>query len=546
MGDPSRPRVAAIGLDSGDWRFIKNMLAEGRLPNFARIRERSAECELVSTGAYRTTLIWEAFLTGKFDPDDPRGSGVGFDPSRYRPYKIAAGNAAPFYSRFSDIDAIAFDVPHLSLGVAGQDVRICTWGTHSLSHPRASNVPGLLKEIERAFGPHPAFGHEHLYAWHRPDFADSLVSRLKTGSERRVAVAGWLQQRFPDWRLFLTVMSESHSAGESFGEVLGTDHPLSDLPIAALHRERLRDVYAMLDTAVGRFADGLPPGTILVVFALDGTEPTGGELASTVLLPELLHRLTFGQPLLRDPDQAAWRRAPRALVPALSESWEEYMRSRFGEGGARRLWRHLMDDRDAIEERLAAWHARFAPGRWSKPIHSPIGWQVASWYRLNWPRMRMFALPTFVDGCLRINLRGRERHGRVEPADYDRVCDEIEAMLRACRDPRTDGGVVAEFNRPRARHPLAADGPDADLVVQWSHAVDALQHPTAGLIGPFPFRRAGAHSERGFALFSGPGITRAALGERHFLDLPATILRLLGHEAADLGGRPVLEFAGAR
>ena len=45
MRDALAPRVAAIGLDSGDWQFIKSMLAEGLLPNFARIRERSAECD---------------------------------------------------------------------------------------------------------------------------------------------------------------------------------------------------------------------------------------------------------------------------------------------------------------------------------------------------------------------------------------------------------------------------------------------------------------------------------------------------------------------
>jgi hypothetical protein len=544
MGDAFAPRVAAIGLDSGDWQFIKSMLAEGLLPNFARIRERSAECDIVSKDLHRTNLIWEAFLSGKYDPNDPRSSGVGFDPSNYRAYKIGAGTAPPFYGKFSDIEAIAFDVPHLSLSGASRDVRICTWGTHSRSHPRASNVPGLLDEIERRFGPHPAFGREHLYAWHRPDFADSLVRSLKIGSERRIAVACWLQQRFPNWRFFLTVMSESHSAGETFGEVLDGNHILSELEISKLHWERLRDVYSVLDAAVGRFADSLPPETVLVVFSLDGTEATGGELASSVILPELLYRLAFGRPLLKDPEQEAWRREPHALAPALSESWEEYMRARFGESCASRLRRRFDDGREALRERLAGLRVRFASTKSSQPVHSPLGWQVVSWYRLHWPRMRVFALPTFVDGRLRINLRGRERQGMVDPGDYERVCDEIEAWLRSCRDPRTNKGVVADVVRPRARDPLAADGPDADLVVRWSHAIDALEHPTAGLVGPFPFRRTGAHNERGFALFSGPGISRAELGQYQCLDLPATILALLGHEPAGaLEGKAILRLA---
>jgi predicted AlkP superfamily phosphohydrolase/phosphomutase len=405
----------------------------------------------------------------------------------------------------------------------------------------------LQREIERTFGPHPAFGREHLYAWHRPDFADSLTRSLKVGSERRIDVACWLQQRFPNWRFFVTVMSESHSAGENFGEVLDETHILSQVEISELHRQRLRDVYTALDAAVGRFADNLPPDTILVVFSLDGSEATGGELASMVLLPELQYRLAFGRPLLKDPDQEAWRREPHALTPDQSESWEEYMRVRFGESRASRLRRRLDDGYETLRAGFAGLRFRFAPAKGSEPVHSALGWQVVSWYRLHWPRMRVFALPTFVDGRLRINLRGRERHGIVDPADYEQVCDEIEASLRSCRDPRSNQCAVAEVIRPRARDPMAADGPDADLIVRWSHAIDALDHPVAGMIGPFPFRRAGAHSQRGFALFSGPGISPAKLGLFSFHDLPATILALLGHEpTADMEGTPILRLGGRR
>src|SRR5262249_34263050 len=214
------------------------------------------------------------------------------------------------------------------------------------------------------------------------------------------------------------------------------NHILSELEISKLHRERLRDVYSALDAAVGRFADSLPPETVLVVFSLDGTEATGGELASMVILPELLYRLAFARPLLKDPDQEAWQREPHALAPAPSESWEEYMRARFGESRVSRLRRRFDDGREALRERLAGLRVRFASTKSSEPVHSPLGWQVVSWYRLHWPRMRVFSLPTFVDGRLRFNLPGRERQGMVVPGAYDRGCDEIEAWLRSCAVPR--------------------------------------------------------------------------------------------------------------
>jgi hypothetical protein len=235
------------------------------------------------------------------------------------------------------------------------------------------------------------------------------------------------------------------------------------------------------------------------------------------------------------------------MVPAPSESWEDYMRGRFGDGVVSRLRRSVLDAGDALRERLAVELRRFSSRPASEPVPSPLGWQVVSWYRLHWPHMRMFALPSFVDGRVRINVRGRERHGVVDPDDYERVCAEVEACLGACRDPRTGRGVVAEITRPRAHDPLAPGGPDADLVVQWSHCIDALEHPTVGLVGPFPCRRTGAHSGRGFALFSGPGISRADLGQHRVVDLPATILALLGREPPDdLNGHPMLGLAATR
>ena len=83
-------------------------------------------------------------------------------------------------------------------------------------------------------------------------------------------------------------------------------------------------------------------------------------------------------------------------------------------------------------------------------------------------------------------------------------------------------------------------GCDADIVCQWSHAFDALEHPQAGLIGPFPFRRTGGHSDRGFAFFSGRDIPTGDLGQWPAIDLPPTLVTLLGRKPPlDVDGRPI-------
>ena len=72
--------------------------------------------------------------------------------------------------------------------------------------------------------------------------------------------------------------------------------------------------------------------------------------------------------------------------------------------------------------------------------------------------MPAFALPSFYDGRIRLNLRGRERDGVVDPADYERVCDDIEQLLRECRDPRTGEPVLAAVERV-AGDPFAIRAP---------------------------------------------------------------------------------------
>jgi predicted AlkP superfamily phosphohydrolase/phosphomutase len=552
------PRVAAIGLDAAEWQLIEEMLERGALPNLARIRQNSTECRLRNEEAFPRTPVWDAFLSGMQDP--VRATGVGFDPATYQPYKMGACTKPPFYNIFPDIEAIAFDVPNLSLAGSNQDVRICTWGCHSWSYPRSAQPAGLLNEIDARFGPHPAFGKEHDCAWYSPRFINWLTSSLDMGSQRRVAIANWLQHRFPNWDLFLTAMSETHSAGESFGHVLDKNHPLNATPIAALHRESLLRVYQFVDKAVGCFAAGLPADAVLVVFSLHGTTSNNGDLPSMVLLPELLYRLSFRKPLMRDPEQRGWERKGYPVV-MLRERWDHYMRACFPDVFPNRL-RHslirllpdpLLDGLRTLQSRLAM-RQTAGPYRGTTGVtretefkpeeigdaRSSLDWQVPCWYRRYWPRMQVFALPTFSDALLRINLRGRERDGIVAPEDYEQVCAGVEDCIAACRDPRSGRPVVEEVIRPQ-RDPLEPTGPVADIVIRWAKGIDAFEHPDFGVIGPFPFRRTGAHTSRGFAFFSGPGIDRADLGEHRTFDLPATILALLGREPpSNLIGKPLL------
>ena len=156
--------------------------------------------------------------------------------------------------------------------------------------------------------------------------------------------------------------------------------------------------------------------------------------------------------------------------------------------------------------------------------------------------MPAFALPAFYDGRIRLNLKGRERHGMIEASRYDEACGELETMLRECRDPRTGLPAVDSIERPCTRDPLSLAGSEADLLVVWRGVIAGLEHPRLGLIGPVPLRRTGGHTgPHGMAYIAAPGFEPGERGVRSSFDVVPTIAKLLGDQPpANMSGKSLL------
>jgi predicted AlkP superfamily phosphohydrolase/phosphomutase len=525
------PRVAVIGLDAAEWTLIEPLMASGELPHLARLRETAAFCRLRQPTPL-TEQPWVSFLTGSPAPLTP----LRFDPDARQSFEVGAPRVQPFYARLPGLRAIVVDVPRMTLAYAVDGTQITGWGGHHLGYPRASRPHGVLSEIERVVGPHPAFRLSHEFRWFHRFGLECYTDRLVAGALRRVEVLHWLKARVPDWDLCLSVAPEAHSAGEILWHGIDEQHPLQRCTDGGAARRLLCRVYSALDTVVGRLVRELPRDAVLVVCSLHGMQRNDLDKPSA-LLPELLARLFAGQRLLEGPDPELWRRAGCPPIEPPSSF-------------AERLRDHVRHQALAWVPRLVEASRRFRrlPTEEPEPetdrdpeeigeYHTRVDLHFACRYRLLWPRMKAFAVPTFTHGRVRINLRGREREGVVEPEAYGAVCDEVEAAVRACRNPRTGRSVVDDVVR------LGDEDPSADLLTVWKDCADALEHPEAGLIGPVLYGRTGSHSTRGFAFISGRGVPPGDLGERLAADLVPTIVTLLGHEPpAGVRGRPFLPY----
>lgn len=92
---PSGHRVIVLGFDGMDYRITRDLMAQGRMPNFSRLAESGSFAPLASTMPPQSPVAWSSFLTGL----DPGGHGifdfVHRDPATLEPYLSTSRTEPP-------------------------------------------------------------------------------------------------------------------------------------------------------------------------------------------------------------------------------------------------------------------------------------------------------------------------------------------------------------------------------------------------------------------------------------------------------------------
>jgi hypothetical protein len=155
-------------------------------------------------------------------------------------------------------------------------------------------------------------------------------------------------------------------------------------------------------------------------------------------------------------------------------------------------------------------------------------------------RRRAFAMPLNEEsGAIRINLRGREPNGVVEPGkEYQTLVEELRDSLLELRDTESGIPLASKVLLTRDLVPDAVDNPEIpDIFIEWNRTrrMDAVQSERLGRIEmDFWPARSGDHHIDGLLLSNRPiapeGIGRDTVS---VLDLAPTIAALHGIEQPD-------------
>ena len=527
-------RVIALWLDGFDMALADAY----RLPNLDRLQKSGLVATLDHGTAHLTGLTGEHLSSG-LDPDAAaRASAVRFDPRSY----TCVQEGSRLDPAFGGVRTIMFDLAYFDLDRTSNDVvGISDWGVHDPGGRPRARPASLKHEIENRFGTYPARRWIYGVPWSSSGNCTKMGRDLSKAAEARGRIAQWLlTERFSDWELALVGFSESHSASEGLFHGADAGHPWASIPSAPAAAEALHSVYAAVDCAVGEIVDAFPNDTVLV-FSMHGMGPNSSDVPSMALLGELMVRwsgfdLEAGRPFVCDSNGIPKLPARASWTSAVLESLTGQRSSRH-----HRIVGML---KGAIPDRL---RRRLSGLRRTVPTssdESSLSWMPLMRHRHRWARMRAFALPSFYDGRIRVNLAGREVSGIVSIDGYNATLDEIEAMLRACTEPRTGSPVVAAIERTKG-DPFARADDDVDMVVHWAPNVLGVAHPELGVIGPLPPRRMGGHtSSIGRCVIVGRDVEPVHLGVRSSFDVVPTILNLVSsHTSARVSGRALI---GAR
>lgn len=491
------PRTIVIGLDSLDLRLVDQWASVGELPCLEKLLATCPTVMLTTPSRVLQGTVWPSLLTGL----SPGRHGMYFQCQlRNGTYalmdRFADHKVKRFYQHLEDtgLRCGLVDIPTDRPLSTMRGMQVVEWAPEFTYWHYATVPRSLARYIRSEIGENPLTKH-----WNSGDTQDShlkLCVALETSARMKAKLGTYLiGQRYLD--LVFCVFGEAHKAGHWLWKYYDESHPNHEVAPAAL-KNGLLNSYKQIDRAVAEMTKLVSREDNLIVFSDHGMQPAyrGDHLVDLILakLGMLVHNGSRSS------------RQPAAHMTRASET------------RARQFFRN---GKLAIKRRLP------------EAALAALDRKKNAFPGIDWNQTRAFSLPTDRNSHIRVNLRGREPMGVVEPgSDYKSVLDELEVEFRALINPLTGRGAVEEVFRVRALFPGECSEDFPDLAILWSAEapIDEVSSPRAGVIQHRVRElRSGNHRAEGFLLARGPNFKEGSgKYQGDILQIAPTLLYLHG------------------
>jgi predicted AlkP superfamily phosphohydrolase/phosphomutase len=503
-----------IGFDGATWDVAEPLIAAGRMPHLARLRQRGLFGPLASTMPPATFPSWTTFATGV----NPGRHGI-FDFTRriFGTYDVTFINSTfraipSIWRRLSDARrrVCVLGLPgtyppeHLNgCMISGFDTPVTTRADASFVDP--PELAPLVMEM----GGFPFADFQEFRVG--PRWYPMALDRLRRSIDVKTRLAERLLRQ-QAWDCFMLLFGESDTVAHHFWKFHDPTSPRFEEADEVVSGA-IGEIYDRLDAALGTLMSRAEADHVLVV----SDHGFGGAGRKCVYINRLLaqsgfqHRHDRGSRL----SSAFKRLALKAVPPGLQA--------------------HAM---------------RFKEGQWASRLESR-----ARFGGIEWERTTAFSEELNYFPSVWLNLKGREPEGVVATADYERARDDVIAMLEAWRDPSSGRPVVRRaWRREEAFHgPWVSHAPDIllDLQLDEGCSYNCLSSTswTGGafrVLGDGDLRHSGklssmsgSHRVDGLFVLAGEGVPQGCrVADASIADMAPTIMSLGGCEApGDLDGR---------
>jgi predicted AlkP superfamily phosphohydrolase/phosphomutase len=493
-------RLLILAADALDKDLVLRWSDDGTLPTFRRLLSESAWGITQSPPGLFVGAVWPSFWTSASPARHARYCYEQLAPGSYEKVRIHPTDTKvpAFWDALSNAGkrVAVIDVPksYVSPGLNG--IQVVDWGTHDPDFEGPVTWPeSLASELVERYGKDAVgncnrFGKSGEYA----ELRELLIDRVR----RKTRMIEDVIAR-ESWDCVVAVFAESHCVGHQCWHVHDPSHVRHDAAVASRVGDPMRDVYAEIDRAIGALMGKVGSDTDVIVLGSHGMR---SHYDATFLLNDMLHRIEHPRPGAANavPVRAAtgslakraWRRMPSGVRRALSPL----------KGSAK----SLLDEKGDSSRRY-------------------------------------FVVPNNdAYGAIRVNLVGREPHGRVHAGEeFDTVCKQLESDLLAFVNVANGQPLVRRVLRTQDlyRGPCMEHLPD--LMVEWNRDAPVsrvFSEKTGEIVGEYKKNRTGDHSAEGIFFAAGRGVVAGPVKrEVSVMDFGPTAAARLGVAMDDVDGR---------